>query len=584
MNLGNINPDIEAYNNATLEVGAGEAFGAALDLARADTAFFTANRIMDQNTLEKQTANEPKLDPEELNKRFKMPKPFTEPMNLSMARMIYGQNQARQELQDRVNAGPQDGWHGIVNTWGAGLLAHAMDPIETSAGLLVSAALPVVAGETIAAKLGLNAGKHALTQTAEGLVLTTGAKATALQTAARVTVEGTLQNMVNVPLDVYNSEQEQREFNAKEAVIGALGAAAGFGVIHGAVKLGGAKLTDFLGRVSPKHTEVLQKVAASQVLEGKKFEVGPVVKDFISDTNYPKTDFVKLSLDDLKNTTMYAPKEIVTKDINAKSAVISDYYGDGIYLTDDPIIANGSVSRKLNDYHGSILSGKVKDANFIDLDLPLSESPKAKEVFQGIIDSFPGDKTKIDINQLKAKDVFDAIHDGIESGDLPADTINKINTGLKEQGYDGLRLTADKMAGADHAPHNAVVLFDANKFEHEGNHLPDVENKQKPSQTEVQQLFEKNNSPENKIIYDEKAYKENNKIMDEPPKPDTPSEYEKNLKETTEQVDNTIKLLGEKNEHSKELIQERENIKLENQTAAKEDSIIKAAFDCLRGA
>lgn len=569
--LSNLNPDAEAYNQEAFSLSESDANSAIWENANLDTALSSGRRILDQTLLERDTQNEPKLSPEELNKKFpKMPKPFTESTNLSVAQHIYGVQTARQDIQDRVNAGPQGTWY-EVKKFGANMLAHAMDPLEFAAGYVVSTALPVIAGVTgIGKYLGIPTKEAIEAARVAGTALP---KATVGQTVARLSVEGTLQNMANVPLDIYSSKQEQRDFNAEEALVGAVGAAIGFSVLHGAVKIGSNKLNRFLGRVTPKHSEAIQSAALSQVIEGKKVDVAPVLDEMISDTNIPNPAYEKVSSDGLHLTNVYSPKEQVTKNIESKSALISDDYGDGIYLTADKEKANGAAARKLNENDGSIIQGKIKDANLLDLDLRVD--PKFQEIAKdsGI---------KIDEN-MSGKELFNQIHDSIESGKLPPNYLENLKEKAASNGIDGYRFTVNELAGRPHEPHDGFLLFNKDKFAHEQNLLPDTEAVKTITKEEAQAQFEKNQSIESSIHYNEDAAKSFHEALVNPPKEPAQATLKPQIEDFHQQIDDRIKLVGEESPAAKELVAFKEQAKLESQANELENTVLKAAFDCLGG-
>ncbi len=560
--LSSLNPDVEAINQEAFHLSGEESQKASWELANLDTASYTLARTAKMALLKNQTSEEPTLDPIELNKKFpKMPQPFTEPVNMTVAQKIYDNQMQRQELQDRVNAGPQDGWYGFTNKWGSNLLAHATDPLELGAGFAVSAALPVVAGAGIAARLGIGA-----------------AESTISQTIGRTFVEGTLGNIATQPLEAYNSKQEQRDYNVQDALVGAIGTAAGFSALHGAVKIGSNGLNRFLGRVSPKHAEAIQNAALVQSLEGKRIATDPVIGETLSDTNYPKQSFHKLDSAAINETRFYSPKEIVTNDINSKSSVISDDYGGGIYLTDDPQIANGAAARKLSENDGSIISGKVQDANLIDLD---NKTMDAKFV-EAARSSLEGSDVKIDPEKMSGKQFFEEIHNAIEDRKLPTSFLDDLKENLKSQGVDGYRLTVDKLADQPHTPHNAVVLFEDKKFSNDGNLLPDKESVPRLSQAEAQNHFEKNNSIEASIHHDSENFSQFQNIKDNPPEPMAAPEFKKQVDSLHEDIKSQIDQLGDSPE-AKNLVKLQENLK---ENATRSDlvgTLLKAAKDCLVG-
>lgn len=558
--LSGLNPDVDAINQETYQISGEAAQKSAWELARLDTGTGTLVRSAQTEVLKYQTQNEPTIDPIELNKKFpKMPKPFTEPVNMTVAQRIYDNQNQRQDLQDRVNAGPQDGWYGFTNKWGANLLAHATDPLELGAGFAVSAALPALAPAAVASKLGLGV-----------------AEATIGQTVAKTFVEGALANAATQPLEYYNSKQEQRDYDAEGALVGALGTAAGFSVLHGAVKIGSNGLNRFLGRVAPKHAESIEMAALSQSIEGKKISVDPVINEMVSDTNYQKPNFVKIPDENIADTTFYSPKEIVTQDPAAKSAVISDDYGQGVYLTDDANVANGAASRKLNPTDGSIISGKVNEASLVDLD-NANMDPRFIEAAKT---SLEGSDVKIDPEKLGGKDFFSNVHDAIEEGKLPADFLETLKSNAQAQGIDGYRFTADQLADQPHAAHNAMVLFDHEKFSPEGNLLPDKDAVPRISKEEAQAHFVKNDSVESSIHYDPESFPKFENTVSVPPESPKVAELKKTFDSFKEDIQTQIESLGD-HPDAKELVKLQKDLEFDAKKVELQSTAIKAAGDCL---
>lgn len=571
--LSEIQPDVESLDNMSLQLTGSDSLKASWELANLDTAVYSIARNLDLKNLANATQDQPKLHPDELNKQFPdIPEKFKEPVNMAVANQIYTNQKQRKELQDKVNAGPQTGFYGFANKWGANLLAHATDPLELAAGFVVSAAVPVLAGSSIATKLGYNAGKQILAQTAEGLAVQTIPKATVGQAVARTFIEGTLQNLPTVGLEAYNSKQEQRDYEVTQSLMGAVGAAAGFSVLHGAVKLGGIKLNNFLARVGEQHLESIQRPAIAQLVEGKKLNVEPIMKELISDTNYDKKGFNKIPNEQIGEATFYSPKESVTHDISSKTSVISDDYGNGIYFTDDQKVANGAAARKLSENDGSILSGKIKDANLLDLDQPINPELMSFGKESGL-------KVKENMN---GKDFFNMVHEGIESGKLPADYLDQLQLKAKEQGIDGYRFTVNELAGQPHAEHNAVMLFDKEKFLHEDSFLPDSNSVPRINQNDVQAHFERNNAPDASIHYEADSYNEYNKIKDSPPEEIKFSEVKKQVENLHEDLKSQIEQLAGTPE-AEELAKIQERIKIDAEKSDHVGTILKAAKDCLVG-
>lgn len=563
--LFSLEPDEKVLKSEPLELSGSEAFESALLLGSMDAPMYAGQRAIEQHQLEEQTKDRPKLSPEELNKKYPSGE-FTEAMTEPVAQLIHRSKIMRKDLEKRVQAGPQTGWWGAANKWGANILAHVIDPVEIAAGLVVGPAIKVAA-PAFAAKLGIGA-----------------ATSTVGQSIARNSVEGVIQSAVDLGINAYNSQQEQRDFDATEAMIGAVGGAVGFSAIAGGIKLGSNKLNNFLGRVSGKHAETLQRTAVAQTLNGNKVDADGVLGELISDTNIPNPAFKKIPKEQIGESVFYSPKDITTKDIGASTAVISDDLGTGIYFTDDVKIANGAAARKLNDYDGSIIAGKIKDANLIDLD-EIVPDPIFRDAAKSALEGVRGaDNVKIDVDNLSGKGLFNAIHDAIEDGRLPKEFLNILKVEAKIRGIDGYRFTVDEIAGMPHAPHNGIMLFEANKFVQEKNFLPDTDAVPRIPKQKAQELHEFNQSEKSSIFYDEAATKEFNDVLVKPPLDPIPVKIKQLVDNNIKEIDAKIKVAGEDSPAAKELLKLKEEITESLKIGEQEDTVIKAIFDCLRGA
>lgn len=138
-------------------------------------------------------------------------------------------------------------------------------------------------------------------------------------------------------------------------------------------------------------------------------------------------------------------------------------YGPGVYLTDNPKVAEGYAKTRGKGPEGKVFSAQLKsDLKFLDLDKPLSSGDIA--IFKSIIDRSKGDLLEGDINlngktgaeaiNILKEDLSDAHIDKYEAGEHFYDLQQKLS---EEAGYNGF---THKGGINKDIQHNVKILFD----------------------------------------------------------------------------------------------------------------------------
>lgn len=459
-------------------VSGGQAFAASAELAAQDTATASIYRMYTLNSLEREAQFDQKLDPEKLNEKFPgLEKPFTEAKSVRVAQEIADRQAERRRLENIINAGPKGTLQTVAN-FGAAMLPHMIDPIELGAGIATGAGLGV-----IAARSGI--ATAAIAKTAVGKV---GAEL----------ASGFAGNLITEPFStIPAATAEQREYGIKDAAFNAAVGAAGFT----AARLVGGKAFKLAKNLGDRALNMKERVSTSQMLEGKRIDVTPVGEMFARQTDIPHEQtgytFKNLSHEEIKTQTFHAPKQINTPDIKSESAMFSDHYGDGVYMTDNPAVANAAAVRGLDNAQGGIIETKISpDANLVNLDEFVSPTSKFRDAVNSALEGTRNEAglnkfDRVDLDFLSGKQIFDYLEDQVSQGKLPESIINSVGFEAQVRGIDGYNFKADSVGDVEHSPHNAVVIFNPEKIQTGATRAPNPELIKNPTDTELRALREK---------------------------------------------------------------------------------------------
>lgn len=480
---------IQAVDDVTPDYDVFERLGAAYDLGKQDTFIsnYLRNDYLDE--LEETTGKLKDFgvtSPEELNKTFtNVEKPFTKPTPYFVAQAIDEEAAETKRLQAIVSN------NGRINGWGTsllgGLAAHATDPVEFGADVLIGVATAGIGTYISKINQTKNSAKYAL-------------MASKLQegTFTKSVVEGVVANTALEPHNYYSSKRAQKDYSANDAFISVMGGALAFpSFIHG-----GKYAMNKVGAQG-----AMLKANIKNFLDGKLPETGPIRKYYDKLLNEPSKapadsiranwKFKKFDELDMNEASFYVSAKNTEADLDIDTLDHNIYdmdFGDNvIHMIDDPNKAYNLAGDKFNESTGSVHSFKINPKNIINADDSIDS-----DVGKLILNSLDDELREVFDGSASIREGFEDIRKFLELKDEDLSRLNKLNDDLKAQGYDGYRYTFKNNFGEDSA--NGIALFkglDNKKYEGSSK----VDRKQVPdiSEKDVAEYIQKMHSKESDI-------------------------------------------------------------------------------------
>lgn len=441
-----------------------------------------------------------RLDPNELNKRYPdLDNPFTQPMNAFAAEEIARRQRERRRLQDLIARGPEGTFYGIAR-FGAMLAPHALDPINFAAGVATGGLFELAALARGGAIAGRVAGQSA--------------------SLGRMFAEGAVGNALVEPFTVMANKQDLSDYTALDSFLNVAGGAAAVPAVVGATRFVKNRVTGYLGRVHPDANRVVHDSAVAQMAADRRVDVTPIVRDYAGeasgrfdrfDETLVRYEFSRLPEgESVRGRTFYAASQKSARSIgDVKRIPIEDDLGQGVYLTDHPAVANGVAARKLNQSEGSIIRVELEDLNLVHLTDEM-QGP-IKDVIEPHLRKAIGDRAD---QVLDVRDAIEHIRQGMSRDALPEDTLDQINRGLRDQGFDGWAYEGGHFI-EEGTPNNQIMLFEPDeigeanlKVREAGLFSPDREIVPEPDAAELKQLAEERASFRNHFDFNEEEFME----------------------------------------------------------------------------
>lgn len=198
-----------------------------------------------------------------------------------------------------------------------------------------------------------------------------------------------------------------------------------------------------------KEIKVPAGLSIEDVSKGKP-QAGKTVEEFVNNQ--------------MKDNVYHGTKSSITslKEVDVLQYGKPDaLYGQGLYLTDNPKVAEGySVTKGIGET-GKVLNGRIKsDVNLLNLDEKLT--PEISNVMEKVINQ-GNEGAKL---SFKGKDGQQAMKEFMSSlNGLPkseaSDVIDSLHYNLEQLGYDGFRHTGGKITRG--VPSNISILWDGGK-------------------------------------------------------------------------------------------------------------------------
>lgn len=534
-----------------------------------------------------------KLPPNELNKRYpEVDQPFTEPTSLPVAEEIARRARDRHELESIVARSPVGGGA----RFGAGLIAGSLDPLNLGAALVSGGLLrgAGVIGE--AASIG--------------------------QYAANAAIEGAAGAAIPEAISGYAAVQEHQNYDLGDYFKNVASAGAGFAglstagkyLVAPAFKRGFGKAAEFVSR-NPEAERMSHEAAVGQLLLDRQVDVEPISRQMIQDTSAPaprpglpeyRFDPIESS-DQVRERQFYHGSDKSMGSLaEAPKTPIEENFGHGVYLTDNPLVANGHASGTFTDADGKIFQVAVDhpELNLIHLDKRLEQGP-ARNVVEAYLDEQkarpggeldPGQDKAVTVREATPgapspfsggatmKEVLENVQRGIQAGRLPSDALDQIGSRLKAAGFDGYVYQGGSYLEGKGAPHNIVMLLDpqgtgdaGGLAQERGQLAPEPSAVSRPTPVQAEELAKAQSAPQNGINYDAAAVQDFEQKLREPAK-----EMElPDLKEHDTAAMDALRKLKEEGGLSPEELKEFERLSELEAAAKEEETTIKAGMFCL---
>lgn len=475
-------PGFDQYMDQEAVVSGSEATGAAFDLAMEDTGvmLWARNRALG----ELESSGVKRISADEANKRYPgMPTPFREDVNPFVAQHLYDRHQERMELQRKVQLGPSDNWS-KTKQFGAGLLAHLMDPLEFGVGQVVGLG---VGGLIARGSFGTAAQTAAQSARAGTAGFATRAALEVAESGAGNLVENVIQEGATAPTVIREGGQYDPVVGMQNVAISTFGGTLGISGAKLAVKGlfgGGARLWRALRDTSPEADLAVMRTATSQMAQDIRPNVEPIVNALAKETD------VNAQMHPGKFSYNYEPLTprsggkdfyVVTRgEFGSERVAVGDRYLGGIQATDNSGIANASAARAMGDADSAVWKVRAGELNTLDLNAPIPEN--ARGSFEGVLNEIG---EKVDFENTSGKDILDSIMVAIDEGDLDASKLENITQGLKDQGFNSWVHDGSRRLGYQHEPHNVLEVFDDSVMEPQGRFSPDPQVRADPTQEQV---------------------------------------------------------------------------------------------------
>jgi hypothetical protein len=509
-----------------------------------DTAVEIAANYMSRRDI---MANEEKatpLTPEEANLRHpNMSVPFREPVKPVMAQFLADQNDRVAERERKLSLAPEDT---LTKTamFGAGILAHAMDPLEFAAGALGGWAVEGAAylglfGKTVKAAgdaVRLSQAGKAIAST-KARVIKEGVEAFGGNLISNVALEGAVEN---------RARAERRGYDLADGALNvAVGTVAGT-VVHLGIKEGANGFNQLLRRVrtlSPDMAPHLLRNAIASVSDDVHVNPDLIINQVARETDIRVSDhgnkvaYEYAPLADSPGKKFYT----VAKTSSGENVDVGDSFFGGKTATDSAPASNGAATRSFDTSPSTISQVELSDMKVLDLDR--SAPPDVQALLDPVIKDI--DAPEALFKDVSTRQALENIQGAVDAGLIDPSVMENIKNGLKDAGYDATVHDGTKRQGVDHSPHNVVEIINEGKVKTDGLRTPDPTVRNLPTEKDITTAKNYPTDPKNSNLYDIEIYDkekvaydsgeraamaDNNKMLD-----DKNIEYAEKIKELSEQ-------------------------------------------------
>jgi hypothetical protein len=495
-----------------------EAVKASFDLALPDTAVGLIARQLSVNEFNK--SGSAPLDPEEANARYPgMRTPFREPVNPYVAQMLADREQEQNQLQQKIARGPQDAWT-KTKQFGAGLMAHAMDPVEFGAGALSGWAIgglaargafgarAAIATDMVAAGARVSTATRLAVNVGEG-VIGAGIE-NAAQEIAQASVEGA---------EGFDSGRTTSDVLTDWAIGTFAAGALQTGIKEASWHLGGTKRA--LRSTSPEADLAVARNVVQSIETDIRPDSTPIMKALAQETSVLPQDFghAEYKFQPVDGKTyrerkFYAATTDANPDLKlGAKADLGDDFGFGRHLSDNPGVANAASARSMADSVGLVHEVEIKgELNPLPIGSSIDADPELGASLREILGHAGAEELA---EGATIKDALGFIRNAVDEDILAADTLQQVEGIIKDRGYNALLDDGTKRLGQDHNPHNHLTILDDELIEGRQALQPDSRVVKAPDQAELGRTIEKSQDPNSKFFISTDEMKKNVQAIEE---------------------------------------------------------------------
>jgi hypothetical protein len=467
-------------------VSGAESTSAAFESSYADTAMGLLARYNAQSDFEKSGKV---ISAEEANKRHpNMPTPFRLPVNPNVAQMLADRNDEQQTRDRVIQAGPQDLGQAAKN-FGAGLLAHAMDPVEQGAGIGIGMGVGAVLAKTAMGARALAAG---------GSKVSPRVMLNALESVSGNIIQNSAQEVGIGAI----ANREQAEYDpvqgAKQAVISTF-----FGsLLHMGGKeigfQGKSAFLKYLNNTSPDLAAPIIKGVTGQLANGVTPNAEPIMNAGATETdvkgNYTYQPLAEGSPGTKK---FYVPTHQGSLLNIDTQRPVGEIVASGLKMTDNPEVAGAAANRSTAPSPGMVWEVEAKDLKAVNINTTMSD--EVRPVFEQLAE---GVMTKKEFEKATPRDVLNAVMDSIDAGEATPDKLIKLQEDLKAMGYNAFQNDGTNVEGFEHSPHNDITVFGDKLLKKTNSWSADGAEIKTPGPEVAQKITEYNADPANRMDVD----------------------------------------------------------------------------------
>lgn len=501
-----------------------------------------------------------KLTAAEANEMYHPDVPFSGPVDPIVAQVIGDNQREKARLESIIARGP-NGPFSKLSRFVGDMAVQVASPINWLSMGLAGAAVRAIP-----------AARSALTVT-EGM---SAARAFGVYTA-----EAAIGGAAVEPFHALGALQNQEDYRVTDSLKNIGVFSLGFGGLHVGVRYGLPKVRALLER-SPETARAAEETALGQMAEGKRVNVSPIIDQVIRE----KTSVAEAPSGSRSAVEPYAYRPLDASEAKGKvlyagnALPIGEDVGHGLYMTDNPGIANNHALDSGSPAQGNMRQVSLGDVKLIDTDLP--PVGDVKVALDPILKSVDGNSQFAETVPLR--ETLERIREAIRDGRLPESALENLNQRFLEKGFDGYRIDGSRFMGKEGAAHNVVMLFDPAeqglpsaktteqaKFRPAPELVPGV-----PGEVRTQMVNDRFD-PKTDMLFDERAHEEFQRLMAEPPKLLEVPELDSKLKAAQDE----LKGLVEQGLAPESALQELEATTEMAAKARNEELAIKSALFCL---